>query len=68
MPTLGQIVTYITDRGDARAAVCSSIQEGGAILTVFLNPGDDQFTPQTPLLVAQNVQNDSTGTIPNSYH
>lgn len=67
MPTLGQIVTYITDRGDVRAAIASSVQEGGLILSVFLNPGDDQFV-NGPVLVVQNVPNDPTGTTPNSYH
>jgi hypothetical protein len=67
MPTLGTIVTYITDRGDARAAIVSSVQEGGLILSVFLNPGDDQFT-NGPILVVQNVPNDSSGSTPNSYH
>jgi hypothetical protein len=67
MPTLGTIYTYITDRGNARVAICSSVQEGGAMLTIFLNPGDDQFA-NGPVLVVQNVPNDPTGTIPNSYH
>jgi hypothetical protein len=67
MPTLGTIVVYITDRGDARAAIVSSVQEGGLILSVFLNPGDDQFA-NGPILVVQNVPNDPTGATPNSYH
>lgn len=66
MPTLGQIVIYTTDRGDARVAICSSVQEGGIILHVLLNPGDDQFI-NGPVFVVQNAQNDPTGTIPNSY-
>jgi hypothetical protein len=63
---LGTIYTYITDRGDARAAICTSVQ-GNGILHVFLNQGDDQFA-NGPVQVIQNVPNDATGTIPNSYH
>jgi hypothetical protein len=62
----GTIYTYITDRGDARVAICTSVQ-GSGMLHVFLNPGDDQWA-NGPIMVAQNVQNDATGTIPNSYH
>lgn len=64
--TLGTIYTYITDRGDARVAICTSVQ-GAGILSVFLNPGDDQFV-NGPVLVVQNVPNDPTGATPNSYH
>jgi hypothetical protein len=67
MPTLGQIVVYITDRGDARSAICTSLQDTGVMLHVFLNPGDDQFV-NGPVQVFQNVPNDATGTLPNSYH
>lgn len=67
MPTLGQIVTYITDRGDARTGICTSLQDTGVMLHVFLNPGDDQYA-QGPVMVVQNVPNDPTGTLPNSYH
>lgn len=67
MPALGTIVIYITDRGGARAAIVSDVQDGGLILHVFLNPGDDQFA-NGPILVVQNVPNDATGATPNSYH
>lgn len=63
----GQVYTYITDRGEARAAICSSVVEGGPYLTIFLNPGDDQFV-NGPILVLQNVPNDPAGLTPNSYH
>jgi hypothetical protein len=63
---LGTIYTYITDRGDARAAICISVQ-GAGILAVFLNSGDDQYA-NGPLLTVQNVPNDPTGALPNSYH
>jgi hypothetical protein len=67
MPPLGTIVMYITDRGSARAAIVSDVQDVTVILHVFLNPGDDQFA-NGPVQVIQNVPNDPTGTIPNSYH
>ena len=63
----GTIYTYITDRGESRAAICSSVQEGGGFLSIFLNPGDDQYV-NGPVLVLQNVPNDPTGLTPNSYH
>ncbi len=67
MPALGTIVVYITDRGNARAAIVSDVQDVSIILHVFLNPGDDQFV-NGPVLVVQNVPNDPTGMTPNSYH
>jgi hypothetical protein len=63
---LGTIYTYITDRGQARAAICIDVQ-GSGVLHVFLTSGDDQYA-QGPYLVVQNVPNDPTGALPNSYH
>ncbi len=67
MPTLGTIVTYITDRGNARAAIVSDVQDVTVILHVFLNPGDSQFV-SGGMMVVQNVPNDPSGMQPNSYH
>ncbi len=66
---LGQLYTYITIGGEARASICSSVQEGGPFLSIFLNPGDAQYA-STPMhvLVLQNVPLDPTGLTPNSYH
>lgn len=67
MPALGMIVIYITNKGAARAAIVSDVQDGGLILHVFLNSGDDQFA-NGAVQVIQNVPNDPTGATPNSYH
>jgi len=68
MPPLGQMVTYITDTGVARAAIVSSEHEEGFSLHVLLHPGDTLYATNGPLVVLENVQNDPTGTQPNSYH